>query len=87
MTIKQKTKDNNERGARRQILEDLFDDFYTSRHKVFLMNFVRGISFGFGSILGGTVFVAIIIWILSQLAGWFPPIGESIRDFIITLQH
>jgi len=87
MTTKQKTIDNNERGARRQILEDLFDDFYTSRHKVFLMNFVRGIYFGFGSVLGGTVVVAIIIWVLSQFAGWFPPIGESIRNFIITLQH
>lgn len=87
MTIKQKNKDNNERGAKRQLLEDLFNDFYASRRKVFMMNFVRGISFGFGSVLGGTVLIAIVVGILSQLAGWFPAIGESIRNFIITLQH
>jgi hypothetical protein len=87
MSIKQSIKDGNERGARRQLFEELFNDFYRSRHKVYLMNFVRGIFFGFGSVLGGTVVVAIIIWILSQLAGWFPPIGEAIHNFITTLQR
>lgn len=87
MKIKQVIKDGHERGARRQLFEELFNDFYRSRHKVYLMNFVRGIFFGFGSVLGGTVVIAITIWVLSQFAGWFPLIGESIHNFIITLQR
>lgn len=87
MKLKQSIKDGNERGARRQIFEELFNDFYSSRHKVYLINFVRGICFGFGSVLGATVVVAIIIWVLSQFAGWFPAVGDFIRDFIITLRR
>lgn len=85
--IKQKVQDKNERGARRQLLEELFADFYRSRGKVYSINFFRGVFFGLGSVLGGTVIVAIVIWILSQLAGWFPSIGQSIQDFITALRH
>lgn len=86
MKIKQTIISNNERGARRQLLEELFNDFNTNRHQVYLMNFVRGICFGFGTVLGGTVVVAFIIWILSQLAGWFPGLGEAINQFINALR-
>jgi len=37
--IKQKVQDNNERGARKQLLEELFADFYRSRGKVYSINF------------------------------------------------
>ena len=87
MKLKQSIKDGNERGARRQIFEELFNDFYSSRQKVYLMNFVRGICFGFGSVLGATVVVAIIIWVLSQFAGWFPFIGNYINQIINAIQH
>ena len=36
---------DNENGARRAILEDLFFDFHKSRHQVYWVNFVRGIFF------------------------------------------
>lgn len=80
-------KNNNERGARRQLLEELFNDFHRNRHQVYWMNFTRGLFFGFGTILGGTVLVAILIWLLGQFAGWFPFIGEYIYNIIIAIQH
>ena len=43
---------------------------------VYKMNFLRGIFFGLGSVLGGTIVVALIIWILSLLAGVFPPLAD-----------
>jgi hypothetical protein len=87
MKLKQFIKDGNERSARRRLVEELFYDFHSSRHQVYLMNFFRGIFFGFGTVLGGTVVVAIIIWILSQFAGWFPPIGNAVHQFINALKR
>jgi hypothetical protein len=83
--IKEKFKQDNERGARRQLIEELFYDFYSSRRKVYWMNFVRGLFFGFGTLLGGTVLVAIIIWLLGQFAGWFPFIGQYIHHIVNTM--
>ncbi len=51
------------------------------------MNFVRGIFFGFGTVLGGTVLVAIIIWVLGQFVDWFPIIGDFIKQIIDAMQR
>jgi len=80
-------KGKNEIGARHQLIEELFYDFNRSRHQVYKVNFVRGICFGFGTVLGGTVVVAFIVWILGQFAGWFPPIGDYIHQIINAMQH
>ena len=73
-----KVKTENENAARKAILEDLFYDFHKSRRQVYLMNFTRGVFFGVGSIVGGTVVVAIIVWMLS----WLVDIPGGIGDFI-----
>ena len=85
--IVDKIKNDNERGARQSILEDLFFDFHRNRRQVYLMNFVRGIFFGFGTVLGGTVLVAIIIWVLGQFVDWFPIIGDFIKQIIEAMQR
>lgn len=68
----------NELGARRAVLEDLFYDFHSSRKQVYAMNFVRGMFFGVGSILGGTIVVALLVWLLS----WLTDIPGGFGDFI-----
>ena len=65
---------DNEVGAQKALLEELFNDFYHSRRSVYAFNFVRGIFFGLGSVLGGTLVIAVIIWILSLLGAAFPPL-------------
>jgi hypothetical protein len=77
----------SERAARRKLIEELFYDFYKSRHRVYWMNFVRGLFLGFGTIIGGTVVVAAMIWLLGQMASWFPGIGAYIRQIIDTIQR
>lgn len=79
-------KKGNERGARENMLEELFDDFNRSRIQIYKMNFVRGIFFGLGSVLGGTVVVALIVWLLSFFVD-LPGIGDSLNDVKQTIQR
>lgn len=67
---------NNERGARTSLIEELFYDFHRARSQVYVMNFVRGIFFGAGSVIGGTVVIALIVWLLSLLGAVIPPLGQ-----------
>ena len=75
-------KENSERVARRKLLEELFYDFYYSRGQVYWVNFVRGLFFGLATIIGGTVVVALLIWLLGQIAGLFPGIGDYVKNIV-----
>jgi len=77
-----KVKTDNENGARRTVIEDLFYDFHRSRAQVYKMNFIRGIFFGVGSILGGTVVVALILWLLSLLVDLPGGIGDFVQYIV-----
>lgn len=82
-----KVREDNERGARTAILEDLFYDFHKSRRQVYLMNFIRGIFFGVGSVIGGTIVVAIAVWVLSLLVDIPGGVGDSIEYIRDTVQQ
>jgi len=84
--IANKIKNDNERGARHSLIEELFYDFHRSRKEVYTTNFIRGIFFGLGSVLGGTIIVAIIIWILSWFVN-FPGVGDYFQQLQDTLNQ
>lgn len=81
-----KVKRDNERGARQALIEELFYDFHRSRKQVYVMNFVRGVFFGLGSVLGGTVLIALVVWIMSLFVD-LPGIGQLIENLQQTLQE
>lgn len=83
----EKVRHDNERGAREAVLEDLFYDFHRSRVKIYKMNFVRGVFFGFGSVLGATLVVALMVWLLSMLATLFPPVGDFFNAITETIKE
>jgi len=85
--VANKIKKDNEVGARRAILEDLFYDFHRSRREVYTMNFFRGIFFGVGSLLGGTIVIALIVWILTLLADIPGGIGDFIQYIVDVVQQ
>jgi hypothetical protein len=74
-----KVRRDNENGARMAVLEDLFYDFNRSRHQIYWMNFVRGLFFGVGSVLGGTVVIALVLWLLSLLVDLPGGIGDFVQ--------
>lgn len=84
--VARKVKKENEFGARRAVLEDLFYDFHSSRSQVFWMNFFRGIFFGVGSVLGGTIVVALVVWILSLFADIPGGIGDFVQYIVDIVQ-
>jgi hypothetical protein len=79
-------KKDNERAARRNLIEELFYDFHSSRRQVYLMNFFRGICFGLGVVVGSTILVAAMIWALNQFTGIFPAISDFTDQITDTLQ-
>jgi hypothetical protein len=81
-----KFKEDNERGARESVIEDLFYDFNRNKAQVYKMNFIRGIFFGLGSVLGGTILIALFAWILSLFIH-IPGIGQPIEQFQQTIQN
>ena len=81
--LKRRVRDDNERGAREAMLEQLFNDFNRSRFTVYKFNFIRGIFFGLGSVLGGTVVLALLVWLLNFTGHLVP----GIADFANNITH
>lgn len=74
----QRLAQDNERGARTDLIEQLFYDFHRTRRKVYWLNFWRGLYFGVGSVIGGTLIVALVVWLLS----WLVDIPGGLGDFV-----
>lgn len=73
-----KVKTDNERGARQNLLEELFYDFNRSKTQIYWVNFQRGIFFGIGSVLGGALIIAVSAIIL----GMFVDLPGGVGDFV-----
>jgi hypothetical protein len=69
----------NERDAKKAVLDELFNDLYDNKKRVYKLNFVRGLLFGAGSALGGTIVLALIVWTLSLFVN-IPLVGELFKD-------
>lgn len=81
--LKRKIRDNQEKGSREKVIEELFNDFNRSRFEVYKMNFVRGIFFGFGSVVGGTLVVTLFVLSLNL----FVDLPGGIGNFIESVQE
>lgn len=76
---------NQGKAAQKAFLEELFNDYYLHRREVYKMNFFRGIFFGLGSVLGGTLVVALIVWLLSLFVN-FPLVGDYLQGAQQTIE-
>lgn len=84
--VQRKVRDDNERGAREAVLEELFNDFNRSRFTIYKFNFFRGIFFGLGSVLGATVVLAIVIWLLNLTGNLIPGIADFLNQIVEVMQ-
>lgn len=68
--------------ARKEVLEEIFNDIYDNRRRIYWVNFTRGIFFGIGSLIGGTIAITLGITLLSQFVDWFPILGDFVNSII-----
>lgn len=83
--LKRKTVDEQEKAASSALAEELFYDLYKDRKRIYKINFFRGIFFGVGSVLGGTMVITLVVWLLSLFVG-LPLIGDTFRDAQDTIE-
>jgi hypothetical protein len=67
-------------------LEVLFASGYVDRKKLYIENFIRGIVFSAGTIIGATVLIGLLLWILS-LFDQVPLIGPVLDNTRETIQQ
>ena len=79
-------KDTHEKNAREAVLEQLFNDFNRSRFQIYKLNFFRGLFFGFGSVLGGTLLIAMLIWIMTILSDNIPFLSDFFNGLTNTIE-
>lgn len=80
--LKKKIEADNEKGSRQGVLEELFNDFNRNRYSVYKFNFIRGVFFGFGSVLGGTLLVALVVWSLNAIGFLVPALADFINQIV-----
>lgn len=85
--LKKQIRDDSERGARQGVLEELFNDFNRNRFSVYKFNFFRGIFFGLGSVLGGTVVLALLIGMLNFTGQLVPGIADFVNSVVDMMQR
>jgi uncharacterized membrane protein YfcA len=67
-----------------KMLEAIYETGYSNRKKIYRMSFLKGVAAGFGGVIGATIIVAILLWVLS-LFDQVPLIGpftDKIHDTV-----
>jgi len=68
-----------------QKLEQFYNTGYVNKKQALLFSLYKGVATGFGVFLGGTIIIALLIWVLS-LFGQVPLVGHFVDRLNQTLQ-
>ena len=47
------------------MLESIYESGYIDKNKMYRMSFMKGVMAGFGGVVGATIVVAALLWVLS----------------------
>lgn len=67
-------------------LEILFATDYIDKKKLYVSNFIRGMVFSAGGIIGATLVIAVLIWVLSLFDN-IPVVGPLFENTRETIQQ
>lgn len=81
---KPKTRKDYEQLGR--MIETIFQTEYLERKQMYKMSFLKGLVTGLGGVLGATIVVALLLWILSVFnhVPFVGPIFDNVQDTIKT---
>lgn len=81
---KNPTRDKNYEQIGR-MLENIYESGYIDRNQLYKTSFIKGIVTGLGGVIGATIVVALLLWVLTVL-NYTPlrPITERIQDTVNT---
>ncbi len=55
-----------------RMLESIYDSGYIDKNRMYRMSFVKGVLAGFGGVIGATIVVGALLWVLSLFDNvWF----------------
>lgn len=63
----------------KEIEQHLSTSYYMSKKQIMVNNFLGGLSWGFGTVVGATIVVAFLIWLLSFFI-FIPGINDIIKQ-------
>ncbi len=63
-----------------RLISDVYETGYASRGRIYRMSFVKGLLAGFGGVVGATIVVGLVVWLLSLLDA--VPFVNDLRDAI-----
>lgn len=69
-----------------RMVQNIYDSGYIDRNAALKMSFLKGIAAGFGGVIGATVVVALVVWLLGLFSDvWLlGPFTEKIQDTVET---
>ncbi len=50
-----------------RLIADVYETGYVSRGRIYRMSFLKGLMAGFGGVVGATIVVGLLVWVLSLL--------------------
>jgi len=80
------TPEEKEQLALGKKLQEFYLHGYINKKQTILFSLYKGVAAGFGAVIGGTIVVAILIWILSQF-GQVPLIGNFTNSVKQTINN
>lgn len=66
-------------------MADVYETGYISKRRIYTMSFIKGILAGFGGVIGATILVALLLWLLSLL-NEVPFLSDVVENIEATLQ-
>lgn len=68
------------------MLQNIYESGYIDRNRLYKTSFLKGVVAGLGGVIGATVVVALLIWILSLFdrVPLLGPLTEKIQDTVQT---
>jgi uncharacterized membrane protein YfcA len=68
-----------------QMLVNIYESGYLDRNKAYKMSFIKGLVGGLGGVIGATIIVALLLWVLTFFQQ-VPLVGHFVDNLRTTIQ-